>query len=378
MKLQEISLITDENEKFDKLDVSNGTIIKFRMTKKDTNLFRNDIWKVIERIDNDEQHGYLLNNIIRKRETLFFDDKLSYNQTKSCASCHDPQFAFTDGYRKSVGADGENLRRNAPSILNTTYLKALTWGDSSIHAFSQQLIFPLFNEHPKELGWTSNELEIINRFKQDPFYQTLFSKAFPKEKNHFSTGFFLEAISAFENQLESLNSPYDQYLKGNKTAMNEKAIKGLALFNSTKLSCFKCHSLNVTQQPLLYANTGLYNLNEDGSYPASDQGLYEITKNTNDKGKFRVPSLRNILITAPYGHDGSVETIQQMIYIYQRGGRLIEGKENKGDGRFNKNKSSLINGFTLTDEEQVELIEFLAALTDTSYLRNKQLMNPFN
>ncbi len=309
---------------------------------------------------------------------LFFDNKLSYNQTKSCASCHDPQFAFSDGYRKSVGADGENLRRNAPSILNAKYLKALTWGDSSIHSFSQQMIFPLFNEHPKELGWTNNELEIINRFKQDPFYQTLFSKAFPKEKNPFSIVFFQEAITAFENQIQSQNSPFDQYLKGNKTAMNEKAINGLALFNSEKLGCFKCHSLTVSQQQLMYINTGLYNLDELGSYPDSDQGLYEMTKNNSDKGKFRVPSLRNVLITAPYAHDGSVETIQQMIYIYKRGGRLIEANENKGDGSSNKNKSTLIKGFTLTDKEQTELIEFLAALTDTSYLRNKQLMNPFN
>ncbi len=309
---------------------------------------------------------------------LFFDNQLSYNQTKSCASCHDPQFAFSDGYRKSVGADGENLTRNAPSLLNTKYLKALTWGDSSIHEFYQQMNFPLFNEHPKELGWTNNESEIINRFKLDPFYQTLFSNAFPKEKNPFSTFFFQEAIAAFENQLQSQNSPYDQYVKGNKDAMNEKAINGLALFNSASLGCFKCHSLNVSQQQLLYANTGLYNLDEVGSYPSSDQGLYEITKNTNDKGKFRVPSLRNIMLTAPYTHDGSVETIQQMIYIYKRGGRLIEAKENKGDGHNNKNKSSLIKGFTLSDKEQTELIEFLAALTDTSYLRNKQLMNPFN
>ena len=318
------------------------------------------------------------NSKIKLGRYLFFDNKMSYNQTKSCASCHDPQFAFSDGYRKSVGADGENLRRNAPSILNAKYLKALTWGDSSIHTFAQQLVFPLFNEHPKELGWTNNKSEIINRFKLDPFYQTLFNKAFPKEKNPFSTIFFQEAIAAFEIQLQSQNSPYDQYLKGNKTAMNEKAIKGLALFNSTKLGCFNCHSLNVSQQQLLYANNGLYNLDEVGSYPASDQGLYEITKNTNDKGKFRVPSLRNVMLTAPYAHDGSVETIQQMIYIYERGGRLIEANENKGDGYSNKNKSTLIKGFTLTAKEQIELIEFLAALTDTSYFRNKQLMNPFN
>jgi cytochrome c peroxidase len=318
------------------------------------------------------------NNKIQLGRYLFFDTKLSFNQTKSCASCHDPQFAFSDGYRKSVGSEGENVRRNAPSLLNAKYLKALTWGDSTIHSFTQQMIFPMFNQHPVELGWANHEKEIISRFKNDDFYQSLFRKAFPRDKNPFSLGHFQLAIEAFEKQLVANNSPYDQYISGNKNAMNKKAIKGLALFNSEKLGCFHCHSLNIAEQKLLYINIGLYNLDEDGSYPQTDQGLFEITKINNDKGKFRVPSLRNVMITAPYTHDGSVETLDQMINIYKRGGRKIEAFENKGDGRTNKNKSTLIKGFSLSDEEQSALIAFFAALTDTNYLTNKLLTNPFN
>ncbi len=315
-------------------------------------------------------------NKIQLGRYLFFDARMSYNQTKSCASCHDPEFAFSDGYRKSVGADGENVSRNAPSLINSKYLKALTLGDSSINGFTEQMVFPLFNEHPKELGWSNHEGEIINRFKSIDFYQTLFHSAFPGEKNPFTIVHFQIAIEAFENQLTAQNSAFDRYVRGNKTSINENAIKGLALFNSEKLGCYKCHFLNVSQQKLLYFNTGLYNL--DGSYPSSDQGLFERTKNSNDKGKFRVPSLKNVMLTAPYAHDGSVETIEQMIQIYKRGGRLIETNENKGDGSKNKNKSALIKGFTLTNNEQIELIEFLATLTDTSYFKNKQLRNPFN
>jgi cytochrome c peroxidase len=309
---------------------------------------------------------------------LFYDTKMSFNQTKSCASCHDPQFAFSDGYRKSVGADGENLRRNSPSLINAKYQNAFTWGDSTVLGFTQQMNFPMFNEHPKELGWTHHETEIIQRFEQDAFYQNLFCKAFPKEKKPFTVSHFQMAIAAFENQLQSQNSPYDQFIKGKKNAMNQKAINGLALFKSAKLGCYHCHSLNATQQKLLYVNTGLYNLDESGSYPALDQGLYEITKLDHDKGKFRVPTLRNVMITAPYAHDGSIETIEQMIDVYSNGGRVIVSNENKGDGRKNKNKSAFIKGFTLSSKERTELIAFLYALTDTSYMRNKQLMNPFN
>ena len=309
---------------------------------------------------------------------LFYDTKISFNQTKSCASCHDPQFAFSDNYRKSVGAEGENLRRNAPSLINAKYLKAFTWGDSTIHEFTEQMDFPMFNEHPKELGWTNHELEIMKRFEEDKFYQGLFRNAFPTAKKPFTIAHFQMAIAAYENQLVANNSAYDQYIKGNKKAMNQKAIKGLALFNSAKLGCANCHSLDVFQQKLLYVNTGLYNLDADGSYPANDQGLYEISNNNIDKGKFRVPSLKNVLLTAPYAHDGSIETIDQLIEAYARGGRLIQSNENNGDGYKNKHKSPLIKGFTLSTDERIELIEFLNALTDTSYLRNKLLMNPFN
>jgi len=309
---------------------------------------------------------------------LFYDTRLSYNQTKSCSSCHDPKFAFSDGYRQSSGADGYTVRRNAPSLLNVKYKTFFTWGDSSIKKLSQQLLFPMFNQHPNELGWTNNETEIIARFENQPIYITLFSKAFPKEDKPFAINNFITAITNFEEQLVSYNSPYDLYLRGNKNILNEQAIAGMKLFYSAQLGCNNCHQLQESKIKSAYFNTGLYNLDENGSYPSKDQGLFELTKNSNDKGKFRIPSLRNILLTAPYTHDGTVETIGQMISIYQRGGRLISNGENAGDGKLNINKSNLIKGFTLTSREKENLLAFLSSLTDTSYLRNNNLINPFN
>jgi len=309
---------------------------------------------------------------------LFYDTRMSYNLTKSCSSCHDPKFAFSDGYRQSSSADGYSVKRNAPSLLNVKYKTFFTWGDSTIKKLSQQLLFPMFNQHPNELGWTNNEAEIIARFENLPIYRTLFGKAFPKDNNPFVIKNYISAISNFEEQLVSFNSPYDLYLKGNKKTLNIQATAGMKLFYSAQLGCSNCHQLSEPVKNLTYYNTGLYNVETDGSYPSKDQGLFELTKNAIDKGKFRIPSLRNIMLTAPYTHDGSVETIGEMISIYQRGGRLISNSENAGDGRLNINKSNLINGFTLTLKEKENLIVFLYSLTDTSYLSNKNLLNPFN
>lgn len=319
-----------------------------------------------------------IRNRIELGRYLFYDTRLSYNGTKSCSSCHDPQFAFTDAYRTSSGADGYNVKRNAPSLINAVYNTTLTWGDSSVKNFERQMQFPLFNEHPKELGWGNHEQEIIQQIKSVSYYKTQFSKAFPLSKQPINQQNIIAAIATFEGQLIAFGSPYDDYLRGNQKALNITALKGLQLFNSTKLGCSNCHQLSGVNNPSVFYNTGLYNVGEDENYPNIDQGLFEYTKNSSDKGKFRVPSLRNVMITAPYTHDGSVATIEEMIDIYQRGGRQINEGENRGDGKLNKNKSKLIKGFSISKEEKLYLISFLASLTDTSFMKNKKILNPFN
>lgn len=306
---------------------------------------------------------------------LFYDTRLSYNLTKSCSSCHDPLYAFTDGYRTSSGAEGYNVKRNAPSLLNASFNKAFTWGDSTIRSFQDQIKLPLFNNHPKELGWNKYGDDILYRLRQIPLYQNLFAKAFPNKKNTFTEQNIIQAIIAFEEQLVSFDAPYDAYLRGNKNAMDTAAINGMQLFNSKKLACGSCHSWD---HNLRYENTGLYNWQNKNSYPPEDQGLYSTTKNISDNGKFRVPSLRNILLTAPYAHDGSVATIQDIIAIYERGGRASTDSSFNGDGKNNQLKSILIKGFHLTSSERSALLSFFAAMTDTSYLQKSELLNPFN
>lgn len=269
-------------------------------------------------------------NIIKAKVNLgrhlFYDTRLSYNLTKSCVSCHDPSLAFTDGYRTSSGADGYNVKHNALSLLNVKYRTKYTWANPAIVSLQMQIQFPFFNEHPTELGWKGQEQIIVNRFATDANYQQLFKLAYPNQKNPFNTHNIQEAIISFEEQLVAYNAPYDQYLKGNQIAMNTQAIAGMKLFSSDKLSCIKCHTW---EQPFK---------------------KYESKFNAG----IRIPSLRNVMITAPYMHDGSLENIFAVFQHYEK-------------------KYSL----NLNKKEQQELIAFFNALTDTSYLSNKELLNPF-
>jgi cytochrome c peroxidase len=310
---------------------------------------------------------------------LFYDNRLSYNFQKSCASCHDPKFCFTDGYRTSSGSDGFNVKHNAPSLINATFLNYFTWADSSLHHLKDQMKNPLFNTHPTELGMRGNEKEILHRIEIDSFYNITFKKAFPLETKPINVNNTILAIAAFESTLTSFNSAYDQYRKGNASALNKTELAGMRLFFSDSLNCSKCHdkpSRSIIPD-FYYANTGLYNLSSDGSYPTNDQGLFEMTGNQSDKGKFRIPSLKNVLLTAPYTHDGSVATIQEMISIYSGGGRNVLNGNDIGDGRLNPYKSPYLKGFTLSKAEQTNLIAFLNTFTDTSNLHNANWNNPF-
>jgi cytochrome c peroxidase len=257
---------------------------------------------------------------------LFYDTKLSYNKTKSCVSCHDPSLAFTDGYRTSAGADGYNLQHNAISLLNVRYRSVLTWANPSVLHLKMQLNFPFFNEHPKELGWTGNESTILKRFQTDSIYQLLFKQAFLQQRNPFNITNIQTALVAFEEQLVSYGAAYDQYLMGNKKALTEDALQGLTLFNSTKFSCNTCH---LWEKP------------------------YKKTQMLFYKG-IRVPTLRNVMLTAPYMHEGRVEDIAAIFTHYEQ-----------------------TQQFQFTKLEKQQMIAFLYALTDTSYLRNKELLNPF-
>lgn len=309
---------------------------------------------------------------------LFYDRRLSVNNTKACASCHSQQFSFTDSYTKSIGALGDLHQRNARPLINIIFNKYLTSADSLLHFPEQQINNPMLNERPVEMGIKGNEEKIIAKLKTDTLYQKMFTTVFPKEKNPFTIINIQHSITTFLKTIFSFNSPYD---KKQLTAEQEY---GMQLFFSDKLNCNKCHGgINFSTPSLqnskgqvdFYFNTGLYNIN--GSYPANDKGLYEKTNKDADNGKIRVPTLRNLAFTAPYFHDGSAATLEEVLKVYMEGGRNITEGINKGDGRNNPHKNFLIKGFNLNLQEQKAVISFLFSLSDSFVIKNPAYANPF-
>ena len=184
----------------------------------------------------------------------------------------------------------------------------------------------------------------------------------------------------------SADSPYDRYQRGDDTALSESALRGMDLFFSERLECFHCHSgfsfsdsvsspdFPFSEQP--FHNNGMYNVGNTGKYP-TNQGVYEVTGREEDRGKFKAPTLRNIGVTGPYLHDGSVETLEELIDFYAAGGRNITEGPNAGDGTQHPNKSTFIAGFELSESERSDLIAFLHALTDETFLTNPALSDPY-
>jgi cytochrome c peroxidase len=313
---------------------------------------------------------------------LFFDRRLSINNTRSCGTCHNPQFAFTDGYKRSLGAFADLHQRNTQPLFNVEYLKYFTAADSTLHSPLQQMNNPLFNTHPIEMGVKGNEDIILKRVKDDTLYQELFSNA----KSEITFDIIKLAINNFIFSLQSNNSNYDKYVKGDTNALNKSEKRGLQLFFSSELKCATCHggfnfsTPNITNErgdTIFYFNTGLYNIDRKGAYPQYDQGLFQLTQKKTDMGKFRVPTLRNLAYTAPYLHDGSAASIMEIINIYANGGRVITDGINNGNGKSNPNKHSLINGFFINETDKLNLHNFLLSLSDSGFIQNKNYQNPF-
>ncbi len=318
---------------------------------------------------------------------LFYDRRLSFNQTKACASCHDPKFSFTDSYRRSTGALGDNLQHNAPALINLAFNKYLTFADSTIHFPEQQINNPLFHSQPVEMGWKGNEALIIGRLKKDEFYSKQMSILFPGQTDPVTIQNIQYAIACFVKTILSFHSTFDRYLEsGNENILTATQKRGKELFFSARLACSNCHNgINFSTPGLkdekgsriYYQNTGLYNVDSNGAYPGFDQGLIECSGRKTDMGKYRIPTLRNLLYTAPYFHDGSAATLDEVIAVYEQGGRNIVSGVYAGDGRKNPYKNNLINGFRLTSQEKYDLIQFLLSLSDSSVCNNPLYANPF-
>ena len=320
---------------------------------------------------------------------LFYDERLSLNQTQSCASCHRQELAFTDGLALAEGSTGEIHPRSSMALGNVAYQPTLTWANPLLTDLESQALLPLFGEDPiVELGFVGREDELIERLSVDPVYVTLFGDAFPVDEQPFSIGNIVKAIGAFQRTLITGRAPYDRYVQdADSSALSDSAVRGLALFNSEKVECFHCHgSFNFSAQvdhemqvftEASFFNTGLYNTDGRGAYPTGNGGLFEITFERSDMGHFKPPSLRNIAVTAPYMHDGSIATLEEVIDFYAAGGRNVTTGPYVGDGRDNPLKNVFVRGFTLTDQERADLLAFLQSLTDDEFLNDPRFSSPF-
>lgn len=319
---------------------------------------------------------------------LFYEQRLSITGEFSCATCHLQKLAFTDGKTVAVGATGEKHPRNSMSLANIAYNPVLTWANPLITKLENQALVPIFGEHPVEMGMVGREKQILAMLRDDAKYRQMFTDAFKNEKNPINLSNLTKALAAFQRSLISVNSPYDKYRFGGDTnAISPAAKRGEKLFNSEDLECFHCHGgINFTDsvmheklafQEIAFHNTGLYNIDGKGAYPANNTGVYEITSKPTDMGRFKAPTLRNIALTAPYMHDGSIATLEEVIDHYQAGGRTIKTGEFAGIGSTNPFKSEFISSFKLSESEKQDLLAFLRSLTDEEFIKNPAFSNPY-
>ncbi|MBT8495004.1 MAG: di-heme enzyme, partial [Deltaproteobacteria bacterium] len=304
---------------------------------------------------------------------LFYDNRLSINQQQSCGSCHEQALGFADGRVTPFGTTGEPVPRNSMGLANVAYSPHLTWANHLLTSIEDQVMIPLFGESPIEMGMVDREKMLLERLAADPLYQELFASAFPGDSDPFTVGNLVRALSSFIRSMTSFDAPVDRYsLLGDKGAMSPAAVRGMNLFLGERLECHHCHGgvgfsrAFVTESSRFslraFDNNGLYNLGNTGMYPEGGRGLYDVTGDPLDLGMFRPPTLRNIAVTGPYMHDGSISSLDAVIDIYAAGGQVIEDGELAGDGRIHPNKSGFVIGFELSAEERQDLLEFMDAL----------------
>jgi cytochrome c peroxidase len=304
---------------------------------------------------------------------LFYDRRISVNGKESCGTCHQQALAFTDGRPRAQGGTGQLHPRGSMSLVNVAYVPFLTWANPTITSLEQQALIPILGEDPIELGLKGHEQQFLEAVRRDPIYPTRFPKAFPGVADPYTLPNVVKAIAAFERTIISMRSPYDRYRwGGDPSAISDAAKRGeILFFSSERARCFQCHAgwnfsgaiqFEGSEKPGVgFFNTGV------STYAAPNRGLFEQTGRTEDIGKFQAPSLRNVAVTAPYMHDGSLATLQEVIEHYAAGGKLDH-----------PNKSHILRRLNLTDSDKSELIEFLKSLTDEEMLHDPRWSDPWS
>ncbi len=318
---------------------------------------------------------------------LFYEPRLSGNGTQSCGSCHMQSKAFTDGRARAIGSTGELHPRSALSVANIAYNRTFAWANPSLLTPERQMLNPLFGTNPVEMGVTDKtRMTVLRRLRADGRYRTMFARAFPRQKQPITWPNIIKAIATFERTMVSGTSRYDRYIAG-KVTLTDAERRGMDLFFGEKAECHHCHSglnfndqttyLGAPKEPLKFHNTGLYSVGGTGAFPQGNGGLFEITGRATDMGRFRAPTLRNVAVTAPYMHDGTIGTLEEVLAFYAAGGRVIADGENAGDGRTSPYKDPLIARIDLTAQDQADLVAFLRTLTDRYFLKDPALSDPF-
>jgi len=275
-------------------------------------------------------------------EALFRDTRLSENATLSCASCHDPDRYFVDGIIRSVGARNETLPFNAPTLLNSAYSASFSWIDKGFESLEQQHVGPLTNSAPVELGLGEEQLQALSK---DPQLLKLLQLAFPDD-HRFTQKNLISALASFVRTLIRGNSAFDRYLfADDQDALAADALAGLELFSSQRLNCAACHRGFLLSGPTR-------------SLRAQFDPSFYRTGVSGSADKFRVPSLKFVQHTAPYMHDGSQQTLDDVIDFYEASGAVSESSGTLLGAK----AAERLKAFELTDQERQALLAFLRSL----------------
>jgi cytochrome c peroxidase len=268
---------------------------------------------------------------------LYFDPRLSGDNSISCATCHHPDKGWSDGLPRTIGFGGKELGRHSPTIINSGYFEVLMW-DGRAPSLDAQAKGPI--QAAGEMN--QNAEELIQELGAIPEYKERFAKVFGESGITFDN--VAAAIATFERSVVSKNSAYDKYMQGDKQAMSPAAVNGMKLFFG-KAKCSICHN-----GPAL-TDSGFHNIGVKQHGPLTeDLGRFNISKDESDKGAFKTPGLRSISQSPPYMHDGSEATLKDVVEFYNRGGDVAE------------NRSAFITPLNLSEQEVLELVEFLKAL----------------
>jgi cytochrome c peroxidase len=278
---------------------------------------------------------------IRLGHYLFFEKKLSADGSKSCSSCHDPQFAFTDGYRRPLGIYADELAHNTPTLINVGAYRRLNWANPTLKTLEIQMLRPLFGKSPIEMGNDEGNTLPLQQLSSDSLYHFLYRDAFGE--NPFTWQNTIAAISAYLQTLNSYGACYDDFLQ-RKYDFGEAEKAGYALFFSKKINCARCH------KGLLFTDEKYH----VSAIKTNSKGVFEVTKKRRDLYKFRTPTLRNVALTAPYMHDGSIGSLSAAVAHC---------------ATYNSAKK-------LKSNELYPLVAFLNTLTDSTIFKQYRFLPP--